>query len=118
MSFKAASCATKTALSACPISPASASSLIARNCTSTANSTSASAATPTIGIPAAPAGRLLFPTTVGPIPKTTARFPSPADEHLRHILWHKALPCASERSSDLEFGHFQVAAPHRWGMLQ
>src|ERR1019366_4916631 len=37
---------------------------------------------------------------------------------LQLAQWHKAPPCASERSSDLESGHFQRSAPHGWGMLE
>src|ERR1039457_6687605 len=41
-----------------------------------------------------------------------ARLPAP------RLFSRKAPPCASERSSELEFGHFQATAPHWWGMLQ
>src|ERR1039457_7464734 len=42
----------------------------------------------------------------------------PKTETCTSFQWHKAPPCASERSSDLEFGHFQATARHWWGMLQ
>src|SRR5665811_524118 len=52
--------------------------------------------------------------TATPIRAATVRERSPGERPFSR----KAPPCASERSSDLEFGHFQAAAPHGWGMLQ
>jgi putative selenate reductase len=45
-------------------------------------------------------------------------FPETIEYDNFELQWDRPPACPSERSSDLEFAHFQAAAPHGWGRLQ